>query len=97
MPATATMTRRSKTSAATRPIEPVREAPRPMSTSRQWEAYRFNGDPEIREQLLARYLPLVRNVAGRMALGTGLSVGMVQLRKSSARQHPLKSALSQAG
>ncbi len=79
MPATATMTRRTKTSAITKPVVPVKEAPRPMSTTRQWEAYRFNGDPEIREQLLARYLPLVRNVAGRMALGFPKSVELPDL------------------
>ena len=79
MPATATMTRRTKTSAITKTPEPVREAPRSMTTARQWEAYRFNGDPEIREQLLARYLPLVRNVAGRMALGFPKSVELPDL------------------
>jgi RNA polymerase sigma factor for flagellar operon FliA len=34
-----------------------------------WEAYTQSRSPEIREQLLLQYLPLVRRVAGRM-LGT---------------------------
>ncbi len=39
-----------------------------------WEAYRSSSCPEIREQLLSQYLPLVRNVASRMAIGFPKSV-----------------------
>ncbi len=46
---------------------------------RQWEAYRYNGDPAIRQELLNHYLPLVRNVAGRMALGFPKSVELADL------------------
>jgi RNA polymerase sigma factor for flagellar operon FliA len=46
---------------------------------RRWEAYRHSGDPEIRQQLLNQYLPLVRNVAGRMAHGFPKSVELSDL------------------
>ncbi|MBI3872844.1 MAG: FliA/WhiG family RNA polymerase sigma factor [candidate division Zixibacteria bacterium] len=50
-----------------------------LPVHRQWEAWRHSGDPEIRQQLLNRYLPLVRNVAGRMALGFPKSVELSDL------------------
>lgn len=80
MPATATMTRAPRKRAATAQAAPVKRVTEPpMSAARQWEAWRYNGDMEIREQLLSRYLPLVRNVAGRMALGFPKSVELPDL------------------
>ena len=80
MPATATMPRAARTRVATAtPTEPKRTPEPPMSAARQWEAWRFSGDLAIREQLLSRYLPLVRNVAGRMALGFPKSVELPDL------------------
>jgi RNA polymerase sigma factor for flagellar operon FliA len=61
------------------PTEPKRTTEPSMSAARQWEAWRFSGDLAIREQLLSRYLPLVRNVAGRMALGFPKSVELPDL------------------
>ena len=34
-----------------------------------WERYRDTGDPEVREQLILHYAPLVKYVAGRVAVG----------------------------
>lgn len=39
-----------------------------------WEAYNQTGSPEARDQLISQYLPLVRNVASRMAVGFPKSV-----------------------
>ena len=48
-----------------------------------WEAYRSTDTPEIRQELrqelLSQYLPLVRNVASRMALGFPKSVELGDL------------------
>lgn len=44
-----------------------------------WAAYRQTGDPCAREQLLVTYLPLVKNVAGRMAMGFPKSVELTDL------------------
>jgi len=44
-----------------------------------WETYRRTGDLEAREKLLVRYLPLVKNVAGRMAMGFPKSVEVSDL------------------
>jgi RNA polymerase sigma factor for flagellar operon FliA len=44
-----------------------------------WATYRQTGDPCAREQLLIRYLPLVKNVAGRMAMGFPKSVELSDL------------------
>jgi len=44
-----------------------------------WATYRQTGDPQAREQLLTRYLPLVKNVAGRMAMGFPKSVELSDL------------------
>lgn len=48
-----------------------------------WEAYRSTDAPEIRQELrqelLSQYLPLVRNVASRMALGFPKSVELGDL------------------
>lgn len=37
--------------------------------ARLWLAYKEQGDPKAREQLILRYLPLVKYVAGRVAIG----------------------------
>lgn len=80
MPEAATMPRTTRTrAAATTTVKAKRTVEPQMSAARQWEAWRFNGDLEIREQLLSRYLPLVRNVAGRMALGFPKSVELPDL------------------
>ena len=39
-----------------------------------WEAYQVSAAPELREELLSQYLPLVKNVASRMAIGFPKSV-----------------------
>ena len=48
-----------------------------------WEAYRSTDTPELRQELrqelLSQYLPLVRNVASRMALGFPKSVELGDL------------------
>ncbi len=44
-----------------------------------WQAYRQTGDPVVREELLSTYLPLVKNVAGRMAMGFPKSVELSDL------------------
>lgn len=44
-----------------------------------WATYRQTGDPCAREQLLVKYLPLVKNVAGRMAMGFPKSVELSDL------------------
>lgn len=44
-----------------------------------WRSYRATGDPEVRQQLLRHYLPLVRNVAGRLAMGFPKTVELPDL------------------
>jgi len=39
-----------------------------------WEAYQRTNTPELRDELISRYLPLVKNVASRMAIGFPKSV-----------------------
>lgn len=50
-----------------------------VQVQRKWEAYYHSNDPEVRQDLLNHYLPLVRNVAGRMALGFPKSVELNDL------------------
>jgi RNA polymerase sigma factor FliA len=50
-----------------------------VQVQRKWEAYQHSKDPEVRQDLLNHYLPLVRNVAGRMALGFPKSVELADL------------------
>ncbi|MFQ5608293.1 MAG: sigma-70 family RNA polymerase sigma factor [Candidatus Zixiibacteriota bacterium] len=45
----------------------------------EWTRYRRNGCPEARQKLLDLYLPLVRSVAGRMAMGFPRSVELQDL------------------
>lgn len=46
---------------------------------REWERYLKDRDPDARRKLLNRYLPLVRNVAGRMAINFPRSVELCDL------------------
>ncbi|MBD3297684.1 MAG: FliA/WhiG family RNA polymerase sigma factor [candidate division Zixibacteria bacterium] len=50
-----------------------------VQVQRKWEAYQHSKDPDVRQDLLNHYLPLVRNVAGRMALGFPKSVELSDL------------------
>jgi len=50
-----------------------------MDVTRAWHNYRSTGDPELRQTLLNHYLPLVRNVAGRLAMGFPKSVEVTDL------------------
>lgn len=46
---------------------------------RDWSRYQKNPTPEMRQRLLSRYVPLVRNVATRMAMGFPRSVELTDL------------------
>lgn len=46
---------------------------------RDWRRYQKNPTPEMRQRLLAKYVPLVRNVATRMAMGFPRSVELTDL------------------
>ena len=48
-------------------------------TARDWARYRKNPSAELRQRLLNKYLPLVRNVAARMAMGFPRSVELTDL------------------
>ncbi len=48
-------------------------------TRREWDKYLRDQDPDVRLRLLNRYLPLVRNVAGRMAINFPRSVELCDL------------------
>jgi len=48
-------------------------------TSREWDLYHKYKSPELRKQLLNKYIPLVRNVASRMAMGFPRSVELSDL------------------
>ncbi|MFH1688303.1 MAG: FliA/WhiG family RNA polymerase sigma factor [bacterium] len=52
---------------------------RPDVTARDWARYRRYQSPEMRQSLLNQYLPLVRNVASRMAMGFPRSVELSDL------------------
>jgi RNA polymerase sigma factor FliA len=39
-----------------------------------WERYRQSRDPEVRERLIVHYAPLVKYVAGRVAVGMPANV-----------------------
>ena len=79
----ATRPGRSK-SASTRTDPKITRAEVALQVRRQWEAYRISGDQEIRQALLNRYLPLVRNVASRMAHGFPKSVELNDLISTGA-------------
>jgi len=48
-------------------------------STRDWSRYRKNPTGELRQQLLGKYVPLVRNVATRMAMGFPRSVELTDL------------------
>jgi RNA polymerase sigma factor FliA len=50
-----------------------------MANLAVWARFRQTNNPEMREKLLADYLPLVKNVAGRMAAGFPKSVELNDL------------------
>ncbi len=48
-------------------------------STRDWARYQKNPTPAVRKQLLSKYVPLVRNVATRMAMGFPRSVELTDL------------------
>ena len=50
-----------------------------MSVQVDWAQFKQQNDPQERQRLLEQYLPLVRNVAGRMAMGFPKSVEVSDL------------------
>lgn len=58
---------------------PTRRTKRWDVSEREWAQYRKYGTPEIRQRLLSKYVPLVRNVASRMAMGFPRSVELSDL------------------
>lgn len=50
-----------------------------MAVQKEWLLYKKDEDPEVRQKLLEEYLPLVKSVAGRMALGFPRSVELSDL------------------
>ena len=50
-----------------------------MAVQKEWLSYKKDNDPQIRQKLLEEYLPLVRSVAGRMAMGFPRSVELSDL------------------
>ena len=76
---TATTSSRSNAATTTDATVTRKRAATAILVQRQWEAYRQSADPAVRQQLLNHYLPLVRNVAGRMALGFPKSVEVADL------------------
>lgn len=61
------------------PTTPGAKAKRDAATRREWDKYLRDHDPDVRQRLLNRYLPLVRNVAGRMAINFPRSVELCDL------------------
>ncbi len=53
-------------------------------TARDWARYQKNPSHEIRQRLLNKYIPLVRNVAARMAMGFPRSVELTDLISTGA-------------
>jgi len=50
-----------------------------MAVQVDWAQFRQDNDPQERQRLLEQYLPLVKNVAGRMAMGFPKSVEVCDL------------------
>nr|MBN2278320.1 FliA/WhiG family RNA polymerase sigma factor [candidate division Zixibacteria bacterium] len=65
------------------PVYEAKEAARPVRKKQdntlEWLRYQRHGCSDARAELLRRYLPLVRNVAGRMAIGFPRSVELSDL------------------
>ncbi len=88
--ATKTMTRPAKTKLAqtkvvrvsvSKVVKPVerQKSTKPEIAPRDWARYQKTHQPEDRQKLLNAYLPLVRNVAARMAMGFPRSVELTDL------------------
>ena len=63
----------------TSPVGVARSTKRWDVSEREWAQYRKYQTPEIRQRLLNKYVPLVRNVASRMAMGFPRSVELSDL------------------
>jgi RNA polymerase sigma factor for flagellar operon FliA len=50
-----------------------------MAVQKEWVQFKKDNNPQIRQKLLEEYLPLVKNVAGRMAMGFPKSVELSDL------------------
>jgi len=57
----------------------ARSAQKQTDSNLEWLRYFRHGGEDVRARLLKRYLPLVRNVAGRMAIGFPRSVELTDL------------------
>ncbi len=66
------------------PSSANKKVKRDAALARQWTAYKISGNQEVRQSLLKRYMPLVRNVAGRMAMGFPKSVELSDLISTGA-------------
>jgi RNA polymerase sigma factor for flagellar operon FliA len=64
---------------STSPVRVTKSAKRWEVSEREWAQYRKYQTPEIRQRLLNKYIPLVRNVASRMAMGFPRSVELSDL------------------
>ncbi|MCH7690905.1 MAG: FliA/WhiG family RNA polymerase sigma factor [candidate division Zixibacteria bacterium] len=60
-------------------VENAKRKRRPTVTEREWRRYRKSETEEMRQMLLNKFLPLVRNVASRMAMGFPRSVELPDL------------------
>lgn len=72
----------AKAAQTKKPSEPKTRARRASKwdvSERDWARYQKQRTPEIRQRLLNEYLPLVRNVASRMAMGFPRSVELSDL------------------
>ena len=63
----------------TSPVKVAKSTKRWEVSEREWAQYRKYQTPEIRQRLLNKYVPLVRNVASRMAMGFPRSVELSDL------------------
>jgi RNA polymerase sigma factor for flagellar operon FliA len=50
-----------------------------MPVQKEWAQLKEENDPQVRQKLMEQYLPLVKNVAGRMAMGFPKSVELSDL------------------
>ena len=60
-------------------VDTAKRKRRPTVTEREWRRYRKFDTEEMRQMLLNKFLPLVRNVASRMAMGFPRSVELPDL------------------
>ncbi len=71
--------KKTEPKAAQTPVTRTRRTRRWEVTERDWARYRKYQTPELRRQLLDKYVPLVKNVATRMAMGFPRSVELSDL------------------